>query len=134
VSASTVFTALLLVACIEAAWFLQPVWRGSVAPTVVLADATPSPEPDGIGETSARLLRQADAALSQGRWAEAGAAFDRAAELDASPPTVAVAAARVLLGIHRLDEAALWARQAVALAPVSVEALTVLATALDWGG
>ena len=79
-------------------------------------------------------MRSANEALLKGRWVEASVAFDRAADLDAAPPAATIAAARTLLGTHRIDDAVYRARRAVALAPDSVEALTVLATALDWGG
>jgi tetratricopeptide (TPR) repeat protein len=133
-SAPLVFSVLLVLAFVEAAWFLQPVWRGALAPAVVLAEATPADESLAVGESSALLLRRANEALLAGRWAEAHAAFDRAADLDAAPPAATLGAARMLLGTHRLDDAVYRARRAVALAPDSAEALTVLATALDWSG
>jgi tetratricopeptide (TPR) repeat protein len=134
VSAAAVFAVLLVAAIVEAAWFFQPVWRGALAPTVILAEATPPEPPTAIGETSAIQLRGAHDALSAGRWVEASTSFDRAADLDAAPPAATVTAARTLLGIHRIDDALYRARWAVALAPDSPEALTVLATALDWSG
>jgi len=134
VSAPAVFAVLLVAALIEAAWFLQPIWRGALAPTIVLAEATPPEPPAAIGETSALQLRAAREALSAGRWVEANVAFDRAADLDAAPPAATLAAAGMLLDVHRIDEALDRARRAVALAPAAPEALTVLATALDWSG
>lgn len=133
-NASVVFAVLLVVAVAEAAWFFLPVWRSALTHTVVLAEATPPEAPSASGETSAFHRRIAHEALVAGRWVEASTAFDRAADLDAVPPTATLAAARMLLGTHRLDEAVDRARRAVALAPGSVEALTVLATALDWSG
>src|SRR5688572_23276383 len=104
-SAAVVFVVLLVVASIEAAWFLQPVWRGALTPTVVLAEATLPDAPVAIGETSVLFLRSANEALLKGRWVEASVAFDRAADLDAAPPTATIAAARTLLGTHRIDDA-----------------------------
>ena len=51
-----------------------------------------------------------------GQWVDASVAFDRAADLDAAPPAATLAAARTLLGTHRLDDAVYRARRAVALA------------------
>jgi len=129
-----VFAVLLVLVIVEAAWLLQPVWRGVLAPAVVLAGATPPDAPAAIGETSALQMHSAYEAVSAARWDEASAAFDRAAGLDSAPPAATLAAARALLGTHRIDEALSRARRAVALAPDAAEALTVLATALDWGG
>src|SRR5436190_10005598 len=64
VGAATVFAVLLVLAGIEAAWFLQPVWRGTFAPAVVLAETTP---PDGLpalGEATSIPLRTASEALA----------------------------------------------------------------------
>jgi tetratricopeptide (TPR) repeat protein len=132
-SASTVFAALLLVAAVEAAWFFQPLWRPMLITTVVLSEATPRGD-DRIAAGSSPFLHDANEALSQGRWADAGAAFTLAAERDTVPPAATISAARSLLAMHRIDEALAWARRAVALAPDSAPALTVLATALDWDG
>ena len=134
VSGAAVFAVLLVLVIVEAAWLLQPVWRRVLAPAVVLAEAAPPDAPATIGETSAFQMRSAYEAVSAARWDEASAAFDRAADLDAAPPAATLAAARALLGTHRLDDTVSRARRAVALAPDSAEALTVLATALDWSG
>jgi tetratricopeptide (TPR) repeat protein len=130
-----VFALLLVLAGIEAAWFLQPVWRGAFAPAVVLTEATPPEELlVGGGEAALSPLWTAAEALAAGRWVEANAAFDRAADVDVAPPAATIAAVRMLLGTHRIDDAVYRARRATALAPSSAEALTVLATALDWSG
>jgi tetratricopeptide (TPR) repeat protein len=133
ISGSAVFSVLLLVFTVEAAWVSQPLWRGMLTPTLVLAEAAP-PDVALAPETSASLLERADAALVSGRWPEAGLALDRAAELDTSQSAAQIAAARMLLRFHRLEEAVAWARRAVSSAPESPEALAVLTTALDWDG
>jgi tetratricopeptide (TPR) repeat protein len=133
-SASTVFAVLLLVATVEAAWFFQPLWRPMLITTVVLSEATPRRDDRTATDGSSPLLRDANEALSQGRWADASAAFTLAAERDTAGPAATISAARSLLAMHRIDESLVWARRAVVLAPDSAPALTVLATALDWDG
>jgi tetratricopeptide (TPR) repeat protein len=133
-SASTVFAVLLLVAALEAAWFFQPLWTPLLMTTVVLSEATPRSGDPTAADGTSHVLRDANEALARGQWAEASAAFTQAAERDTAPPAATVTAARSFLAVHRLDEALVWARRAVVLAPDSAPALTVLATALDWDG
>jgi hypothetical protein len=101
---TAVFGILLLLTSIEAAWCLQPLWRSVLHPPVVLAESSPPREPATRLETSALFLQRADDALALGHWSDASTAFDRAAELDAVPPSAALASARKLLEIHRIDE------------------------------
>ena len=116
ISGSAVFLLLLLVFTVEAAWVSQPLWRGVLTPTLVLAEAAPHDDAATAAETSASLLERANVALVSGQWPEAGLALDRAAELDTARPAAQIAAARMLLRVHRLEEAVAWARRALSVA------------------
>src|SRR6185503_493295 len=82
ISASTVFGVLLLVVTVEAAWFFQPLWRNLLITTVVLSEATPRSGDRTVVDGSSVFLHDATEALALGQWADASAAFDRAAERD----------------------------------------------------
>src|SRR4051794_10204494 len=86
-SGTTVFMLLIVVVSLEAGWWLQPFWRGLLVTTVVLAEVSPASDASSAANTTPMLLDRAEDALILGRWPEAGAAFDRAIEVDPAPPT-----------------------------------------------
>lgn len=79
-------------------------------------------------------MERADELLLDGDWMGAVAAYNEAGRTEPDLVDAHVGAALTLVFSHRYDEAIERAEQAVALAPRSPDARTVLALALNWSG
>jgi superkiller protein 3 len=100
------------------------------------AAAPPTAEPTLVpsAPSAASHLTRGDSLLSQGRWVEAGSAYQQALQVEPRLTAATTRLARSLLYQNRMAEGLEQAQRAVDLEPLNPEAQMVLALAVNWNG